>query len=144
MKRLWELALYAIDNAWRSRLRTLLTVAGIAIASGALVSMVGFILGLREQIETPIRQLGLFNNIEVSRHEDPDEGAESPILDDAMLSQFESIPGVDYAYPDLRLSEVKLQCGEFESECFAIGIHVGRYKADTAYNVARKIDFELL
>ena len=122
MKRLWELALYAIDNAWRSRLRTLLTVAGIAIASGALVSMVGFILGLREQIETPIRQLGLFNNIEVSRHEDPDEGAESPILDDAMLSQFESIPGVDYAYPDLRLSEVKLQRGEFESECFAIGI----------------------
>lgn len=122
MLRLWELAFYAIDNAWRSRLRTLLTVAGIAIASGALVSMVGFILGLREQIEAPIRQLGLFNNIEVSRRENLEEGADSPFLDEAMLAKFESIPGVDYAYPDLRLSEVKLRRGEFESECFAVGI----------------------
>ena len=49
--RFWELARYALENAWRSRLRTLLTVIGIAIASGALISMVGFVLGLRLQVE---------------------------------------------------------------------------------------------
>ena len=120
--RLWELARYAFDNAWRSRLRTALTVAGIAIASGALVSMVGFILGLREQLEIPIRQLGLFNNIEVDRLIDPKPGEESPILDEKMLAEIESLDGVDYAYPDLRLSNVNIRHGEFSDDCFAVGV----------------------
>lgn len=98
----WELARYALENALRSRMRTLLTIAGVAIASGALVSMVGFILGLRQQIETPIRSLGLLNNIEVNQND------ESPPLTDDVIAELETMDGVEYAAPELRLSQIQL------------------------------------
>lgn len=116
--RLWELARYALENALRSRLRTMLTIAGVAIASGALVSMVGFILGLREQVETPIRSLGLLNNIEVNQND------ESPPLTDEAMNEFENLPGVEYVVPQLRLSQVHLRRrdGEDDLKCNVFGI----------------------
>ena len=122
MLRIWELARYALENAWRSKLRTLLTVVGIAIASGALVSMVGFVLGLRQQVEEPINKLGLLNNIEVRQVLAEQDREASPILDDAKLKEIEAIEGVDFVYPDFRLSEINVQHGEFEKNSTAIGI----------------------
>ena len=63
-----------MDTASRSRIRSVLTAAGIAIASGALVSMVAFALGLQRQIEAPFKQLGLLNNIQVRPSNPDDEG----------------------------------------------------------------------
>ena len=116
--RLWELTRFAIENISRSRLRTFLTVAGIAIASGALVSMVGFILGLREQVETPVKQLGILSNIEVKR---PD-GSNAPLLDDEAVKKIEALDGVSYAHPDLRLSDATLVVGPAKVKCSSIGI----------------------
>lgn len=120
--RLWELARYALENAWRSRLRTFLTVIGIAIASGALVSMVGFVIGLRQQVEEPISKLGLLNNIEVKRFRGNSSRAASPIIDDAKLQQIEEMPGVDFAYPDFRLTQIMLKRGELSKSCVGIGL----------------------
>ena len=120
--RLWELARYALENAWRSRLRTLLTVVGIAIASGALVSMVGFVLGLRQQVEEPINKLGLLNNIEVKQVRATQTREASPIIDDEKLKEIEALEGVDFAYPDMRISQITLRRGEFEKTCIGIGI----------------------
>ena len=121
--RLWELGRYALENAWRSRLRTLLTVAGIAIASGALVSMVGFILGLREQVLTPIRMFDLFNNIEVN------QTPSSPSLTDEMITRIEAIEGVEYAQPELRMSHVQLRrtegTRELKSSIFGVPREAG-------------------
>ena len=63
--RLWQLFLLALESLRRSRLRAALTMAGIAIATGALVSMFAFALGLKREAERPIEELGLLNNIEV-------------------------------------------------------------------------------
>ncbi len=130
MQRAWELVRYAIDNAARARLRSALTATGIAIASGALVCMVAFILGLREQVEAPIEKLGLLNNIEVSpaqptktdSAEGDNEQTPEPVLDDAMLDRLEKIPGVDYAYPDFRLSEITISRGEHSQSAYAVGL----------------------
>lgn len=120
--RLWELARYALENAWRSRLRTLLTVVGIAIASGALVSMVGFILGLKHQVERPINQLGLLNNIEVRQTRKSEIQEASPVIDEAMLETIEAMEGVEIAFPDLRLSEITLTRGGFEKKSLGFGM----------------------
>jgi len=121
--RFWELGRYALENAWRSRLRTLLTVAGIAIASGALVSMVGFILGLREQVEKPIRMFDLLNNIEVNQN------ANSPSLTDEMIAKIEELEGVEFAQPDLRMSHVQLSRSdgshELKSNIFGVPREAG-------------------
>lgn len=111
-----------MENAWRARLRTTLTLIGVAIASGALVSMIGFILGLREQVETPINQLGLLSNIEVRPISNPQETTKSPPLNKAMLKQIEAIDGVDVAYPDFRLSKIELTYGEVTKETLAFGL----------------------
>ena len=42
MTRLWQLFLLALESLRRARLRAALTTAGIAIATGALVSMIAF------------------------------------------------------------------------------------------------------
>ena len=120
--RLWELARYALENAWRSKLRTFLTVIGIAIASGALVSMVGFVIGLRQQVEGPINKLGLLNNIEVKQVRADQSREASPVIDDKMLKKIEAMDGVDFAYPDFRLSQILLKHGGFEKKCMAIGL----------------------
>ena len=125
MARLLELARYAVENAWRSRLRTMLTVIGIMIASGALVSMVGFVLGLRLQFEAPLRELGLLSSIQVRPQNDTDQGdADShPVLDDAMLQRIEGLPGVDYVYPDFRISEVELvRSDQQRCSAYVVGI----------------------
>ena len=125
--RTWELVRQAIESVLRSRLRSTLTSLGIAIASGALVSMVGFALGMQAQVEAPIKKLGLLNNIEVQRAEPDDENDEippkpAPVLDDAILDRFERIPEVEYAYPDFRLSEIQLKHGEKSYSTYAIGL----------------------
>ena len=132
------------------RVRTTLTMLGIAIASGSLVCMVAFVLGLRQQVEAPIQKLGLLNNIEVrpkaasssepnpASNEDnsTDEEvaaepsgaatetarAETAVLDDAMLARFEAIEGVEYAYPDFRLSEIQLTYESKTETSYAIGL----------------------
>ena len=135
--RAWQLVRQAWENMGRSRLRTALTMLGVVIASGSIVCMVGFVLGLQQQVETPFRQLGLLHNIEVrpgsqedaSKQEDAkkeeadaDDSTQKPILDDAMLKQLEAIDGVDYACPDLRLSEIEVKHGDTTQRVQAIGV----------------------
>ena len=130
MQRIWELVRYAIDNALRAWLRSSLTAIGIAIASGALVCMVAFVFGLREQVEAPIEKLGLLNNIEVSPPQqkklDPaagdSENTAAAVLDDAMLVRLEKISGVDCAYPDFRLSEITISRGKHSQTAYAVGL----------------------
>ena len=118
--RAWELTRYAVENVYRSPLRSLLTIAGIAIASGALVSMVGFVLGLREQVELPIRRLGMLSNIEVKPSKLTSETG--PILNQEAIDQFEKINEVAFVYPDFRLTEVGIRRETHEAKTFAIGV----------------------
>ena len=129
--RSWQLIRQALENLRRSRLRALLTTLGVTIASGSIVCMVGFVLGMQEQVETPIRKLGLLNNIEVrpaAAKKDVAKDATSPpaplnpLLDDAALRQLEAIEGVDYACPDFRLADVEVVHGDASQRLRAVGL----------------------
>ena len=86
--RFWELLRLALEGIRRRPVRALLTTLGVAIASGALVSMVGYALGFQSQMEDSIEVLGLLNQIEVTapavRKKSADEGesASGPVLDE--------------------------------------------------------------
>ena len=63
--RLWRLVILALGGLRRTPLRVGLTVLGVTVGSGALVSMVAFALGIQRMAEAPFEMLGLLNNIEV-------------------------------------------------------------------------------
>jgi putative ABC transport system permease protein len=141
----------ALGGLRRRPLRVGLTSLGVTIASGAIVSMVGFALGLQEHAEAPFEKLGLLNNIEVTprglkiahHRDDPDDpddpdhppdpdGApppddrtathDAPALDDAALERMQAIPGVVLTYPDFRATGVELVYGDKREDAMAIGL----------------------
>jgi len=116
MSRFADLARHAMASLLRSKLRTALVSLGVAIASGALVSMVAFALGVQKQAEEPFQKLGLLSQIRVMPREN------APPLDDSAIARFEAIPGVMKAWPDYRISEVILRRGEKEWGVRAVGI----------------------
>jgi hypothetical protein len=110
MRRIIELFRLALGGLRRSPLRVTLTALGVAIASGALVSMVGLALGLQAQAEEPFRRMELANRIDV--YPPQSDGAKpAAVLDDAALARIAALPGVVLAYPDFRLSSVQISRG---------------------------------
>lgn len=123
MTRLWQLFLLALESLRRSRLRATLTAAGIAIATGALVSMFSFALGLQREAERPIQELGLLNNIEVTeRARRPSEEEAPAPLTESTLDRFEALEGVDLAYPEFRQGGILAVSDH--GRCQAIGMGV--------------------
>lgn len=120
MRTLWIVRL-ALGGLRRTPLRVALTSLGVAIASGALVSMVAFALGIQKQAETPFKKLGLLNNIDVTPKRGDDAEAE-PMLDETALEKMQAIPGVALAYPDFRTGDIKIVAGEKSESGVAIGL----------------------
>ena len=111
MRRLWELLGLAFGSLRRTPLRVTLTALGVAIATGALVSMVGFALGMQARIEEPFQKLELLNRIDVRpvRQAVKDKNGQQPPcpLDDAAVARIAALPGVALAYPDFRLENIQ-------------------------------------
>lgn len=138
--RTWELIRQSLSSILRARTRSALTILGVTIACGALVAMVSFAVGIEAKIEEPFQELGLLNNIEVfprsprdreegEKDDKPQAGAASAeddepeiVFDDDTIEQLEALAGVEYAYPDLRLSSVILRHGNEEATAFAFGV----------------------
>jgi putative ABC transport system permease protein len=122
--RLWQLILLALDGVRRTPLRVTLTSAGVAIATGALVSMVGFAFGIQDQVEEPFLKSELFNRIDVTPRLPPerpvsndaagestaggDDPSAGPVLDEPALARITALPGVALVYPELFLSPVEV------------------------------------
>ncbi len=149
--RTWMIVRLALSGLRRRPLRVVLTSLGVAIASGAIVSMVGFALGLQEQAEAPFEKLGLMNNIEVTPkglkfdrrrrgpHARDDSGpddserrddeasaeasdpADAPPLDDEAVERMQALPGVVLTYPDFRATGIELVYGEKRENAMAVG-----------------------
>lgn len=140
--RMREIAGLALEGIRRTPLRTALTALGVTIATGALLSMVGFALGVQEQAERPFEELGLLNNIEVRRADDRDrdrddeeveadaedvadaESSEEPAprLDDEAIARFEAIGGVKAAYPDLVAGRLEVHHGDKDETVRAVAL----------------------
>jgi putative ABC transport system permease protein len=108
----------ALGSLRRSPLRITLTSLGVAIASGALVSMVGLALGLQAQAEEPFHRMELANRIDVL----PSQTHPPKVLDDAALARIVALPGVLLAYPDFRLTGIEVACAGRKSTASAAGM----------------------
>ena len=110
--------LLALGGLRRTRLRVGLTALGVTIASGALVSMVAFALGIQAQAEAPFKALGLINVIRIS----PEKGDDAAALDDEALARIEALPGVEVAYPEFRVRGIEIARGEQKAKVMAVGV----------------------
>ncbi|MDY0169624.1 MAG: ABC transporter permease [Thermoguttaceae bacterium] len=117
--RAWSIARMAVGGLRRAPLRATLTAMGVAIAAGALLTMVGFATGVRRQAETPFRTLDLFKNIEVKPH-DAGESGDPAALDDAALRRMEEIAGVELVYPDIRVRGLTISHGDHSTTGIAL------------------------
>lgn len=130
--RYWELLRLALGGVRRTPLRVILTALGVAIASGSLVCMVAFALGVQARVEEPFQKSEMLNRIEVSpkgsfrgfgpRPKEADSTGPDAILDGAALSQIQELSGVALAYPELRLAGVEVRYGEKTEKTSATGL----------------------
>lgn len=141
MRRL-ELLVLALGNLRRAPLRVMLTAAGIAIATGSLVSMVGFALGVQTRVEAQFERLELLHRIDVTprgegsppRANASTTGAASEsalsadkpetVLDDGALAQIAALPGVALVYPAVQLDKVELEHGGRQATAPATGLPI--------------------
>jgi putative ABC transport system permease protein len=129
--RYWELLCLALGGVRRTPLRVTLTAFGVTIATGALVSMVGFALGLQARVEEPFQRMELANRIDVyprspgpespSREEGSSDGP-APALDEGALGRIAALPGVVLAYPELRVENVQILGGPRSRKVTAAGL----------------------
>lgn len=115
----------ALANLRRTKLRTILTTLGVIIGIGALVSMVSFGVGMQKNVTDELREHGLFTSLQVTSTELDIEAAmsgdfgsvleprdpDAPVLDGAAVEAIRAIPGVEYAYPEIRFP-VEVRLGE--------------------------------
>lgn len=114
----------AWGNLWKKKLRTFLTISGVVISVGALVTMFAFGQGVQQNIKRQFDEMELFNYINVSvrgrphgpggrrrgrprprRSEvEPNEpnGIDVKPLDDTFLAEVAQIEGVESAIPEIR------------------------------------------
>lgn len=90
----------AAGNLWRQKLRTGLTVIGIAIGIGALVSMLAFAFGVQANATRQFEEMGLFRTLQVLPGlPDSSRAGAAAALDAAALNRIATIPGVRFVYP---------------------------------------------
>jgi putative ABC transport system permease protein len=109
-----EFIAVAAGNLWRMKLRSSLTIAGITVAVGALVTMLAFASGVQRNVAAQFRELGLFQTLHVMPAGGPGAGmldgrvpaasdttasAERVPLDDDAIARIAAIDGVALVYP---------------------------------------------
>jgi putative ABC transport system permease protein len=104
-----------LRNLSQARLRTALTVSGIAIGIGALACLVGFAVRMQSQFVDAFVKSGLFDTITVSqfplfgpdrraREKSGDQGGSAaPVLDDEAVAKLSKIDRVTEVYPSIRV-----------------------------------------
>jgi putative ABC transport system permease protein len=106
----------SFSNLWKKKLRTILTIFGVMIGIGALISMFSFGQGIQDNITKTFNELQLFNYVSVyprseNNHnifhsEDPNApeqaGSHTQILDDDLIREVSKIEGVESAFPEVR------------------------------------------
>ena len=90
----------AAGNLWRLKLRTSLTILGVVIGIGALVSMLSFAFGVQRNVSAEFEKIGLFRTIQVLPMAAPaDSSVRVRPLDDAAMAEIADLEGVRLVYP---------------------------------------------
>lgn len=110
-----DLITMARQNLWRTRLRTMLTLIGVIIGIGALISMVSFGIGLERNITDKFKSNDLFTSLTIStkafnfkggpgarNKAEKTEDSAVP-LNDSLIASLQKRPEVAIAYPRLNI-----------------------------------------
>ena len=91
----------SFGNLKRMKLRSFLTISGVVIGIGALVSMLSFGAGMQKNISDQYEQFGLLNTILVypPKTLDESDSAKTVILNEDAIEALADLPGVRLAYP---------------------------------------------
>lgn len=106
----------SFSNLWKMKLRTLLTIFGVMIGIGSLVSMFSFGQGIQDNVTETFNELQLFNYVSVYPRSERNQSipsSEEPnapeqadrqmqVLDDAFIRDVTEIEGVESAFPEVR------------------------------------------
>jgi len=106
----------SFSNLWKKKLRTLLTIFGVMIGIGALISMFSFGQGIQDNITNTFNELQLFNYVSVyprsnNNHaigyslepNSPEQaGPQTQVLDDEFIRYVTKIEGVESVFPEVR------------------------------------------
>ncbi len=138
-----DMVILGLENLWRTKLRTLLTILGVVIGIGALTSMVSFGTGMQKNITDSFTNNDLFTSLTVTPKKfDFDDIAsgnaamvanaarnEGKPLTDSILSAIRSIPDVQLAYPNLEFpARIKILNDSASFSVSALPAILGSYK----------------
>ncbi len=103
---------YAFDNLRKTRLRTILTAAGVMIGIGAMTSMVSVGVGTQRKVMQAFGEENLLTSIMVRPGSRPDDPSGSvSVLDADAVEEIRRLDGVRDAYPVLNIPGM-LRVGE--------------------------------
>jgi putative ABC transport system permease protein len=138
-----ELTSISLGNLWRTKLRTILTTIGVIIGIGALVSMISFGIGTQKNVTASFYENDLFTSMFVTpRNIDINDALSgniqglaqtidrpSPPLNDSSLFQFQALPGVENAFPEIRIpAKIKFMQKTTEIHVRALPAQMGKHK----------------
>lgn len=99
-----------LQNLMRRKSRTFLTVLGVLIGCCSIVIMVSLGIGMKESQDKLLAQMGDLTIITVNA---PQGGRGKVKLDDALVRQIKTLPGVEAVTPkqSLEAESIRLLCG---------------------------------
>ena len=124
---LLDLASHAIDNLRRSRLRSILTVIGIVISVGFLITMVSLGTGLEEWANEDFVGQDLFATLQVLPKMTETEDERGRLtrsvkhLTEEAYEEIGALPGIDMVFPELRFP-VRVRLGSSETAVNLVAI----------------------
>lgn len=117
----------SLNNLFRRKLRTFLTVLGVVIGTASIVVMISLGIGLNQFTMEQYASSGSLTAIEVYNYnmgnENENANPEDSFLTDETIKMFESLPHVTSAYPKLNMS-VLMRQGVYEGSVRLTGIPV--------------------
>ena len=126
-----DLLTMSVNNLFRRKLRTFLTVLGVVIGTASIVVMVSIGIGLKEFTIKQYSSYGSLTAIQVYNYNNGNssdkKNPEDSFMTDETMKTFEKIPHVTSAYPDLNLNVIMRQ-GVYEGNVQLHGIPLGAMK----------------
>ncbi len=120
-----DLLTMSVNNLLRRRLRTFLTVLGVVIGTASIVVMVSIGIGLKEFTIKQYSSYGSLTAIKVYNYDNGSssdkKNPEDSFMTDKTMKEFENLPHVTSAYPDLTFNVVMRQ-GVYEATVQMHGI----------------------
>ena len=86
-----DLIRMGLQNLWRRKLRTFLTILGVVIGTSSIVVMLSLGFGMNQSMEDMMKEFGSLTTINVRKPWDESPGSKPKILDDKAIQSFKEI-----------------------------------------------------